>query len=354
MKVSLSASRIKTAHNCSWLYWTRYGPMKLPDKTNSGALLGGLVHIILECLAAPRRRRLAEELIKSKNFIGREKCPVEKLLIKLLKKVNLLTPELLIKAESFIINGLSHDFFGEVKEGLIEAYTEKDFSIEEVGRYKIRGFIDRLFIYEDGHALIRDYKTSKESYKSDEGDIQGIMYCLAVKKLFPHIKTVSVEFLFLKFDCNLESSWETGFYQGKQTKKTYHNGGGKISVTYSHEEILGFEYELEEEQNYLERFTEKSAKQNFAADQNHPENGSFGGKMLCGFCSYEGELKKDSSPKFSCPSRWPMKYWHVLDKDNNWVASCFIDEREKFLTKYPIESYNWVEKFYGGCLRHNK
>ena len=329
--------------------------MKLPDRSNSGALLGGGVHTILEYLAMPRRRRLAEALIKSRNFIGREKCPVERLLVKLLKKAGILDAPTLMKAESFIINGLSHDFFGENKEGLVVAYTEKDFDIEESGRYKIRGFIDRLFLYEDGHALIRDYKSSKETYKSiQEGDLQGIMYCLAVKKLFPNVKTISVEFLFLKYDCNLESKWEIGMYQGRQTKKTYHNGGGKITNHYSDEEISGFEYELETEQSYLENFTEEDATKNFAADQDDPIDGSFGGKMMCGFCSSPSDVKKDGSPKFSCGSRWPFNYYHIFDAENKFAASCFIEDREKFLTKYPIESYSWVEKQYGGCARYKK
>lgn len=363
-KITLSTSKIKTAHNCSWLYWVKYGPTRLPDASNSGAKTGSIVHIVLECLAVNKRRKLAEKIIKSRDpFHGKACQGIKHLVYKWARKLDIDTPEHIDKIKTFIVNGLSHDFWGEDRGKPIATYTEKDFDFEVDGRYKTRGFIDRLFIYAGGHALIRDYKSSKSTYCGSESTTenhQGSNYCLAVREmsgkgLIPKVTSVSVEFLFLKFDCSLESKWETGIYQGRETKKLYHNGGGRITLNYDWAEIAGFEYELEADQQYLENFTEEDAAKNFAADKPDPSDGSFGGKMMCGFCSQPGELKKDGSPKYSCAARWPFNYYHILNKDDNsFVASCFLHEREKLEYKYPHDRYLWIEKSYGGCKRWMK
>ena len=44
-QTALSASRIKTAQSCSWLYWCKY-KLKLPDTSNDGARRGSICHLI--------------------------------------------------------------------------------------------------------------------------------------------------------------------------------------------------------------------------------------------------------------------------------------------------------------------
>jgi len=360
--VTLSTSKVKTAHNCSWLYWVKYGPTRLPDASNVGAKTGSITHLVLECLAVDKRRKLAKSIIKSGDPFGKGCQGIKRLVYKWARILDIDAPENIEKIKLFIFNGLSHDFWGEERGKPIATYTEKDFDFE-TSRYKVRGFIDRLFIYKDGHAIIRDYKSSKETYKGDEATTanhQGTNYSLAVREMsergeIPKVTSVSVEFLFLKFDCNLESKWETGIYQGRVTKKLYHNGGGKITLNYNWAEVAGFEYELEGDQQYLENFTEVDARKNFAADQKEPEDGSFGGPMTCGFAKCQGQLKKDGSPMYSCAARWPLDYYHILNKDSkSFVASCFLHEREKLEYKYPHDKYHWEEKSYGGCSRWMK
>ena len=53
---TLSASRIKTAESCSWLYWCKY-KLKLPDRSNDGARRGSICHLIFELLGEPRRKK---------------------------------------------------------------------------------------------------------------------------------------------------------------------------------------------------------------------------------------------------------------------------------------------------------
>lgn len=355
LSVTLSASKIKTAQSCSMKYFLSYIE-HLPDRGNLGSFLGGKTHIILECLSLDRRRALVSKILEQKDIFHGKACRgLEKLVYKHLREKDAATDENVEKVKTFVLNGLAHDFYGEQRGKPIVALTEKDF-LTITDTYKVRGFIDRLFVYEDGHALIRDYKSSKEAYRGEDASnagIQATTYCLAVrelaaKKIIPSVKTISVEFLFLKFDCNLESSWDTGIYRGAVTKKLYHNGGGKIILNYQWDEVKGFEQYLGSVQNYLENFTEKDAEKNYAALQPRSEDDSFSGPLNCGFGTYPGQLKKDGSLMFSCSFRHPFDYYFI-SKDNKWVASCFLDEREKLLVKYPIESFNWQEKTHHGC-----
>ena len=50
----LSASTIKSYSSCSYLAYLKYN-CGLPSKGNVGSKLGGITHIVLECLAHPRR-----------------------------------------------------------------------------------------------------------------------------------------------------------------------------------------------------------------------------------------------------------------------------------------------------------
>jgi len=357
LSITQSASKVKTALGCSWKYWSSY-ILHIPSRSNVGAKQGDASHIILESLAVEKRRTLVETILSKSDVFCY--APLKRLTYKLLRRNEIDTPESLEAVKGFVLNGLSYDFYGEKRGKPIASYIEKDFLIEELDRYKIRGFIDRLFIYEDGHALIRDYKTSKETYRG--GDIsdplQANFYAKAVRKMsndgiIPPVKSISCEFLFLKFDCSVESEWLAGEYRGKVTKKQVHNGGGLIRVSFTEEEIDGFDYELEDYQQYLENFTEETAKQNFATDQGMPTDDSFSGKLLCGFAAIPGQLKKDGTPMFFCESKFSFPYYYI-SQDDKWVASCFIDEREKLLIKYPIKLFHWEERFYEGCPRWNR
>ncbi len=355
LTVTLSASKIKTTTSCSQKYYGSY-ILHLPDKSNTGAIKGKISHTVLECLAEPDRRALVEKIIAQKDiFHGKDCQGIKKLVYKHAHQQGVADEESIGQIKTFVLNGLSHDFYGEERGIPIASFTEKDFVIK-TNEYKIRGFIDRLFIYENGHALIRDYKSSKETYKGEEATTsngQAVSYCLAVQDLakngvIPPVRTVSVEFLFLKYDCNLESSWDTGMYQGRVTKKLYHNGGGKITLNFEWDEVRGFEYYLASVQQYAERFTEEDAAKNYAAKQPRSEDDSFSGPLNCGFATYPGQLKKDGSIMFACSYRFAFDYLYITEGDT-WVASCFLHEREKFLPKYPIEKYTWHEKSYRGC-----
>jgi len=355
-KVALSASRVNTALGCSWKYAQSY-LNKIPSISYDGTKIGDTCHVVLECLAVKNREKLVSKILEERDIFSVPS--IRRLCYKKARQHDIDNEDCVGKIKEFVLNGLSYDFYGESYGKPVSIFTEKDFLIEKEGRYKIRGFIDRLFIYEDGRALIRDYKSSKRPYISHEcssANIQGSIYALTVKELFPEVKVIDVEFLFLKFDLNKDVKWEKRISSktGKPTKDWENvSGGGRILINYSHDEIDGIEYELEDYQQYLENFKEEDAEGNFAANQGHPTDGGFSGLLECGRSEYVGHLKKDGELMYACAYKHPMNYYWIT-KDGEFVQSCHIHEREKLLHKYPISDYHWEERFYSGCKRWQK
>ena len=181
----------KTLKSCSWQYWCKY-ILKLPDKTNSGALIGDTVHIILECLGSARHKSHYNKIVKNKDIFASK--AIKRMVHKHIKRKNLNETTDLENIRSMALNGLTYDFFGKKYGEPTEVVSEKDFEIvvqEEGIEYKIKGFIDKLFIYGNhGVVLIRDFKTNKKKYEGKEvtDNLQDYMYTLAIRKLYPELK----------------------------------------------------------------------------------------------------------------------------------------------------------------------
>ena len=242
--------------------------------------------------------------------------------------------------KEMIYNGLTYDFFGEDLGPPTKEYSEKDFDIvknDGKTQYKIRGFIDKLFLYKkQKFALIRDFKTSKDVFKGkDQTDnLQDLMYSLAVKNLFPEYSDRVSEFLFLKFDLDINAK-KSGVIRMKALDE---------------DELTGFEMQLCEIQKYLDGFSEKDALRNYAAHQGFPTDNSFSGKLLCGFATQKGELKKDGSPKWHCPMKFDFFFYEVWDANRQRVASYF---EEDFTEKLVPEGGGYEMKYYQGCPAHS-
>lgn len=339
MKETLSASKIKTLKSCSWQYWCKYH-LKLPDKTNSGALKGEIVHLILECLGDARHKKHYDIILKKKKVFASK--AVKKLILKHVKnkKLKALDENCVEDIAEMAYKGLLYDFFGKRHGQPTETISEKDFELtieDDFGliSYKVKGFIDKLFIYgNNGFVIIRDFKTNKKKYEGKEisDNLQDYIYTLAVKKLYPHLENVKMEFVFLKQDVEKDGVLT-------MEAKTDH-------------ELSGFELELTEYQRYADSFTEKTAISNLAANQGMPKDGSFSGKLLCGFASKPNEKKKDGSPKWSCTYKFPFDYYVVLDKDGNVKKSVF-DKSEINASNFPFD-YKIEERHYAGCPAFNK
>ena len=330
MEVKLSASRIKTAQSCSWLYWSKY-KLKLPEHGNDGARRGSICHNVFEHLSKQKTKAQYNKIVKGQDPFAVK--AVKEMIESQAAEVGVDDEENMSLMKEMILNGLSCNFHGEELGIPDETYAELDFDIEQNG-YHIRGFIDQLFLYKDKKmAIIRDYKTSKKVFegKEKEDNLQDYMYSLAVRHLFPEYDTRSSEFLFLKFDL----------------KK---GGKGLLQMeSIDDDDLDGFEMQLQAIQDYLENFSEHDARQGFAYDKGFPDDGSFSGKLQCGFAKEKGQLKKDGSPMWHCPFKFDFHYIEVFDAEGETAMTCFQEDFDKSMVP---EGGKHELKYYKGCPKH--
>lgn len=346
----LSASRIKTAQTCSWIYWCKY-KLKLPDKSNDGASRGSICHLVFECLGNPRHKKHYTSIVKAGSVQG--SASVWKMVLNYAKKLSVDDKENLDLIDKMTVNGLNYDFFGDELGNPTEGISEKEFNIEvREGnkKYKIRGFIDKLFLYsEKKKALIRDFKSSKQVFKGKEitDNLQNLMYALAVKHLYPEFLKRESEFVFLKFDLSKNLFGE--------------KGSGIIRMgDMEDEELEGFEYYLTEVQSFIDSFSEEDGKANLAAKQSYPSDGTFGGPLACGKDGYKmsrGEpvLDQNGEPikAFICAFRKPCIYYVLLNKDGKVLKSVFEDEKDYLIADESKEE-SIEERKYNGCPHWNR
>ena len=289
-------------------------------------------------LGVKRRKKYYNKIIKSEDVFAVES--IKRLILKHAVREGIDDQENIQLMKDMIFNGLSYDFFGKDLDKPTEEFSEKDFDIIKSDgdiKYKIRGFIDKLFLYKkQKFALIRDFKTSKDVFKGKDAtdNLQDLMYSLAVKNLFPEYSNRVSEFLFLKFDLDPNAS-KSGVVQMKPLEE---------------DELKGFEMQLSEIQRYLDNFSEADAKKNFAAHQGFPKDNSFSGKLLCGFATKKGELKVDGSPKWHCPMKFDFFFYEVWDANKSKIGSFLEDDFSEDLVP---EGGGYEMKYYQGCPAHS-
>jgi len=291
----LSASRIKTLETCSWVYWNNYHT-KVPQSQNDGALRGTICHTVFELLLNKRHLENYKRIIK-KNAIDGDKG-VDRLVKKLAKKVKLDDSNYKLLNDMILV-GLKHDFFGEHGDIVKPEYS---FNIEsQEPKYHIRGFIDKPIKTKKEMHII-DYKSSKYKFRGDdlEANIQAMMYSLASKKLWPKLKPI-VKFLFLRFP--------------KQPIQ---------ELTFTDEQITGFEHYLEHINDYVNKFDENSAKANFAIDNEK-------NKWMCKVGGWK------------CPYKDPYEYYVKLN-DKGEVVETSLENNFKDIKGFKVET-----RKYEGC-----
>ena len=338
----LSASRIKTAQTCSWTYWCNY-KLKLPDKGNDGSSRGTICHNVFELLGDKHKEEF-DKIVKEGTIWN---APVvAKQVKKEAAELSVNDKENLDLIDEMIVAGLRFDFFGDETESPTEAESERFFDLEidkpEEGiKYAIRGYIDKIFKYKDNSVVIRDFKSSKSVFKGKEltDNLQNLIYCLATKLVDPDAFPRS-EFIFLRFDLEKNMFGDAGKGYVKMDK-------------IPKEELDGFEYQLTEFQRYLDNFDEETAKSNFAAKQDYPKDGTFGGPLACGKDGYKmsrGQpvLDKNGEPivAYICPYRKPAEYYALKDKEGNLKKTSFIDQKHKLKKE---EGDEIVKMNYDGC-----
>ena len=343
---ALSASRIKTLQACSWEYWCKY-KLKLPDRSNDGASRGTVCHNVFECLGNPRHKKHYDVIVEGQD-INASKA-VAKYIEIMATKLNVADQENMKLIHKMTLNGINCDFFGKFEGEPDEGISEKAFDIfvdEDGKKYRIKGFIDKLFLYKKkSKAIIRDFKSSKAVFKGKEltDNLQDLMYSLAVKKLYPDILKRSSEFLFLKFDLNRDLTGEVG--------------KGYVEMKEISDEVLsGFEYELTEIFDYMNKFEEADAHSNFASRAGFPSDGTFGGKLKCGKDGPKisrGQPVLDENgqeiPAFICPFRKPFDYYALINSDGEIIKSYFSEEEAGEVK----EGFSLIKKHYEGCPEWN-
>ncbi len=361
-ETSLSASRIKTAQSCSWLYYCKY-KLNLPDASNDGAKRGSICHLIFELLGVPKRKKIFKKMVAAEDiFVVKS---IERLIMKHARQLGVADDENIALIKEMTLNGLLYDFYGEVSGKPTFALSEKDFEIvvnSENKRYKIKGFIDKLFLYKkQKFAIIRDFKTSKQVFKGKEvsDNLQDYMYSLAVRHLYPEYSERVSEFLFLKFDLNQPPDAEEPNLEvdlgGKKVpvvRKTKKDPCGTIRMApISTDDLDGFEYQLTSIQDYLDKFNESDANANFAASMPFPTDNSFSGPLQCGFAKSKGQLKKDGTVMWHCPMKFDFDYYAIFNKDGKHIKSYSESE---FSENFVPAGGSFQKKKYAGCPKFQK
>ena len=307
----LSASRIKTLDTCSWLYWGKYH-LNMPDKTNSGALRGTVCHNVFEYLLKPRHKKHYKDILTKGSIEGSE--AVNRYVHSYLHRCDIESfgkesyEENYDLVNNMILVGLRTNFFG--KEGGKIDKPEQEFKIKsKKPKYNIYGFMDKPVLYDDDTLYIVDYKSSKAKFKGDEleSNVQAMMYTLAAKKLWPKVKKIIVQFLFLRFPRSPSQELE-----------------------FSDSQIKGFEHYLEHLNKVIEEFDEDTAMSNYGADNGH--------KWLCG----------PARSGWICPLKEPYDYYILKDKKGKAVKSAFKKEDLTASKGQKIEkvSYEGCPRFY--------
>ena len=298
--------------------------LKLPSTSNSGAARGTACHLVFEVLLNKRHKHHFEKITTDNSIFNSPSIVI--LIEKSLKKDGFYDKENMQMCNDMILVGLNSDFFA--RGGKVIA-AEQEFLLEnEDPEYKIKGFMDKPIGYPKTKLIkIVDYKSSKNKFQESELDanIQALTYSLAAQKLWPKMKRVIIEFLFLKFP-------EEPQQQVESTK----------------DELKGFERWLAHIYKLINNFTEKEAKSNFAADQPMPpKGGGFKGPLHCGFAKRKGQLKKDGSPMWHCEYKFPFDYYVLVGKDGKEKGKAF---NKKDLS--PSKGEKIKEKHYEGCPAH--
>lgn len=318
LKNTLSASKVSVLEECTAKYGYTY-IYKCPNVSNLGAQRGVVAHNILEILSNLRHSKIVDKAIKDSTCISHKS--LWKLINIYAEQNNVSDQENLSLIDEFIITGLKTDFYGPKNTVKIEVERKFDIEVEDVDRgvlYRINGFIDRINWIEDKknntlYLEVRDFKTSKARFDDFKisSNVQGIIYQISLKYLFPNNKLNNFKFIFLKFPDDP--------YQ--------------IFPLYSDEQIAGFELYLTQIQKKVENFSLKNIPEKYAATT------PFLKLTRCGKIG----TKKNGDPNFICSAYKSFYYYVLIDKDGK------IKKSEFELNFIPQEGEKVEKRFYPGC-----
>tara|TARA_R110002051_G_scaffold325835_1_gene431957 strand:- start:3564 stop:4568 length:1005 start_codon:yes stop_codon:yes gene_type:complete len=321
-KQILSASKIKTFESCSWKFWCNYF-LALPQESNDGARRGTVCHLIFELLLKDRHQKHFYLLMEGGSLSASES--IARLVRTALKREGGYSEENYLLCEEMILVGLDNDFYGS--KGKVTD-PEKEFLLEsENPTYKVRGFMDKPIKYNKKVKIV-DYKSSKSKFNNKElkSNVQAMTYSLASLSLWPKLKNVIIEFLFLRFPKSPSQQ-----------------------IRFTKEQLSGFEYYLEHVYKIINNFTESDAKSNFASSQPMPKRDEgFCGPLNCGFAKHKGQLKKDGTLMWHCPYKFDFEYYSLVDSNGDIIKNSFKED-DLDASKGEVKL-----KQYDGCPAHTR
>lgn len=201
-----SHSQLSAYEECPLKYRLCYRDRIRRDTASIESFLGNIVHEALKkCYDDARRTRLnsLDELLAGYDNLWRKNWHGDIVIVR---------------------QDLTADHYQASGRKMLEAYYRRHapfdsditlgaemwvtFSLDDAGKYKLRGIIDRLSRTPDGVYHINDYKTSGHLPGQDDvdNDRQLALYQIGVQKKWPAIKDVRLVWHYLAFDCALEST----------------------------------------------------------------------------------------------------------------------------------------------------
>ncbi len=203
--VLYSHSRISCFEQCPFKFKLKYLDKVRPEIEQSiEAFLGSIVHDTLEKLYKDMRfqklNTLEEILVHYGELWDKNWNPAI-----LIVRKDYTTENYRKMGEKFIADYYEkHKPFDQSKTIGLEQRIVLDLNND--GRYKLQGFIDRLAIGKDGTYEIHDYKTNSSLPLKEylEEDRQLALYAMAVKGSYPDAKSIKLIWHFLTFNKHIE------------------------------------------------------------------------------------------------------------------------------------------------------
>ena len=201
-----SHSKLSTFEQCKLKYKFRYIDKIIPDIDKTiESHLGSVVHSTLEWLYTEIKKNklpTIDDVIVNYSENWKEDYEEE---IPIMRK-DMTVNDYFNKGIQFLINYYTkHKPFDDntiaIEKGII-------FNLDSEGKYKIRGFIDRLvYNLKTQEYEVHDYKTSGRlpSDESIENDRQLALYSIAIKEAFNHEKRVILVWHYLAFNKKIVS-----------------------------------------------------------------------------------------------------------------------------------------------------
>lgn len=182
--IELSYSRMENYEKCPAKYFYSH-VIKEPSTTNAAALLGNVIHSVLELHVGEDDFEI-NEIIRSYEAIFEEYNSENEMMI---------TEELYDLGRAML-----YEFVDRHDGDEFNVIGREEFFEFVLGNAHIRGYIDRIDQIDDTTLHVIDYKSGKwqVSAKDIDTNLQLSIYSVAMMLKYPEVDTVNVELYYLR------------------------------------------------------------------------------------------------------------------------------------------------------------